>query len=749
MDACSQPSGFVADDSDCMDSSASIYPGAAEYCNGSDDDCDGAIDEYDAVDSSTWYADADGDGFGDAATTTPACSVPSGYVADATDCDDAAASTNPDADEYCDGHDDDCDGDVDEDSAVDADTWYLDGDGDGYGVDSSTSDACEQPSGYAAYGGDCDDGDTAYNPGAAETDCADPNDYNCDGSTTYTDADGDGFAACEDCDDADYNAHPGADEYCDGHDDDCDGDTDEDDAADVSTFYVDSDGDGYGDIGFSRDACSAPTGYVVDASDCDDGDAAISPGSVEVCGDGLDNDCDGTMLGCAWSGSSTLSSPDAKLTGEDIYDTAGWAVAALGDVDSDGYDDFVVGARDYDSNNGAAYLVLGPITGTSSLATASRWTLSGVNNEHFSFSIANVGDLDGDGEVELAVTEGDFYSSYSDYGTVYLYSGPLTSVSNFSDYSARIEGEGSTDEAGTALSGGMDVYGDGGDDMLIGAPYFTDASAASGYWHGSTYLFHGPVTGELSCADFDAQMVGTGVGTAPESGTDVAMLEDTNGDGLADILIGAPHGVNSAGVQTGLAFLVNGPVTGTVSLVSADAEWSGESSGDNVGSSVSSGGDVDGDGYGDLLIGAQGEDTVGASCGAVYLVLGPASAGGSIASAQAKLIGYAADDRLGEHAAAADDFDVDGFDDVVVASARNDLVGSSSGGAWVFFGPVSGTLHASTADAEFLGTSRTALGASLVSAGDVDGSGTPDLLIGAAYDGTGAGAAYLQLSPGM
>ena len=114
----------MADDSDCDDTVSTTYPGADEYCNGVDDDCDGVVDEDSAVDASPWYEDSDSDGYGNAAVVDVECYQPSGFVADDTDCDDTVSTTNPGADEYCDGVDNDCDGDIDEDSAVDATTWY-------------------------------------------------------------------------------------------------------------------------------------------------------------------------------------------------------------------------------------------------------------------------------------------------------------------------------------------------------------------------------------------------------------------------------------------------------------------------------------------------------------------------------------------------------------------------------------------------------------------------------------------------
>ena len=210
-------------------------------CDGTDNDCDGDVDEDDASDATTWFVDADADGYGNPSYRQRACDQPSGYVADDTDCDDGDASAHPGAAELCDGVDNDCQGDVDEDDATDASTWYADADGDGYGDAGSDATACSQPTGHVADDTDCDDADAAVNPGASE--------------------------------------------ICNGTDDDCDALTDEDDPdlADASTWYADGDGDGYGDAGSSLSACDQPTGYVADDTDCDDGDAGANPAAAELC----------------------------------------------------------------------------------------------------------------------------------------------------------------------------------------------------------------------------------------------------------------------------------------------------------------------------------------------------------------------------------------------------------------------------------------------------------------------------------
>ncbi len=292
-EACEQPDGYVENADDCDDANIDRFPGNVEVCNDLDDDCDQEVDEG-ATDFISSYADEDDDGHGDAAAPMTACGVPEGYTLEATDCDDDNRNVHPDALEVCNGVDDDCDDEIDEDDASDAAVWYIDADADGWGVPDSTITSCDQPTGYVTTDGDCADADARFHPGAAETDCTDPLDYNCDGSTGYADVDGDGWAACAECDDSNASANPDRTEVCDGADNDCDGTIDEGDAADASVWYADVDVDGYGDATVASAACDAPFGYVVDNTDCDDAVAAVNPGAIEMCNT-IDDDCDGTV----------------------------------------------------------------------------------------------------------------------------------------------------------------------------------------------------------------------------------------------------------------------------------------------------------------------------------------------------------------------------------------------------------------------------------------------------------------------
>ncbi|OGQ08237.1 MAG: hypothetical protein A3G32_08855 [Deltaproteobacteria bacterium RIFCSPLOWO2_12_FULL_40_28] len=257
-----------------------------------------------------------------------------GYNSD-EDCDDTNAAIHPDATEWCDEVDNDCDGLIDDDDSDvdDQTTWYADSDGDGYGVDdeATNTQACSQPTGYAGETEDSScDGDATQNPGAEEI-CDDEIDQDCDGvdeseadgdectpsAQSQTDDDGDGYCestvSCSDgstigdCDDADALYHPDAEEACvEGTPDyDCDGSAGSEDAECSDTTDVDDDGDGYSEA----------------EGDCDDANAARSPGIAEVCDDaGVDEDCDSSADD---ADSDCSASPDTDNDGDGYTENDG------------------------------------------------------------------------------------------------------------------------------------------------------------------------------------------------------------------------------------------------------------------------------------------------------------------------------------------------------------------------------------------------------------------------------------------
>jgi hypothetical protein len=274
---CSLPDGYVTDNTDCDDTDGNEYPGQM------------------------WYLDGDGDGYSDG-TSTMACERPADYylaselTATSGDCDDSDGAINPGATEVCDGVDNNCNMQTDEGVQ---NTYYADTDQDGFGDPDNPIMDCNLPAGYVTDNTDCDD--------------TDGNEY--PGQTWYLDGDGDGYSdgtstmACErpadyylaseltatsgDCDDSDGAINPGATEVCDGVDNNCNMQTDE---GLTSIYYADLDMDGYGDENNTVMACEAPEGYVTNDEDCDDNDPEVNPDAIEVC-NGIDDNCNGLIDG--------------------------------------------------------------------------------------------------------------------------------------------------------------------------------------------------------------------------------------------------------------------------------------------------------------------------------------------------------------------------------------------------------------------------------------------------------------------
>ncbi len=703
---------------DCDDDDASVHPGAAEGCDGKDTDCDGVLESTEL--------DQDGDGF------FPCLS----------DCDDADPLTYPGAAEICDGVDNDCD--------LSLPDSEEDRDGDGYVGCGDCVDtiAC----------GDCDDGDADVAPNLAEV-CGNGIDDNCNNLIDEDyDADADGYTTCDDCDDGNPDVYPGADEgpdsdgdgivECDGIDNDCDRFIDDD------ASCTDDDGDGYSELD----------------GDCDDRQFYTWPGAPER-PDRQDNDCDGAVdEGIEDIGAAHLRF-SGDLDGGEIassFSSSPRGYDPSVDLNGDGYADVVIGAYHYDvetegQDHGAAFVLFGRATadwaaldgaplveGATLLTEESAASWAG-------YSVALAGDLNGDGFGDFAVGAPHYSSTgVPNVGRVYIVFGKALGWGDTTLTSAALSTlEGlpgflaSYTFVGWGLAGGADVNGDGFDDLVVGAPYAESESAT-----GWAYVVPGGAEAwpaELRLTDV-ASVVGY-IDTV--IGRSVAIAGYVNGDGTEDFAIGAFHNVDtppgSVFPMLGNASFVGGA---SLSIDELDGvQYYGTVSNSYIAESLSGQVDVDNDGFEDILVGrvslegarnmvyvVRGTDNLDETYSIDYragLILTTSEEGGEECPCIVQGIG---------------DMNGDGRGDFAVGLPQSDLGGDAAGAVYIFHGrdgmeawgleegATIATLPITEADMILSGENPgDRLGAAL-GAGDLNGDGWQDLLIGApGWDSEGCG----------
>ena len=360
--------------------------------------------------------------------------------------------------------------------------------------------------------------------------------------------------------------------------------------------------------------------------------------------------------------------------------------------------------------------------------------------------MAGAGDVNGDGYDDILIgalfnDEGGTHAgqSYLIFGNS---SDSFSMDTALSNANASFIGEAEDDLSGCSVAGAGDVNGDGYDDILIGSTGNDEGANGAG----QTYLIFGSPNYRFSMDTALSNANASFIGEAEDdlSGCSVAGAGDVNGDGYDDIIIGAKWGHGDMG-QTYLFFGNSSDSFSMGTNVSnADASFIGEAGSDLSGCSVAGAGDVNGDGYDDILIGAIWSDEGGTEAGQTYLFFGNSSEsfsmGTNVSNADASFIGESDGDDSGISVAGAGDVNGDEFDDILIGAYHNGEGGYYAGQTYLFFGDSSNKfsmdMNVSNADASFIGEEeKNVCGASVAGAGDVNGDGYDDILIGAVVKG--------------
>jgi len=457
----------------------------------------------------------------------------------------------------------------------------------------------------------------------------------------------------------------------------------------------------------------------------------------------------------------TPATAAAALESNQVDARLGISVASAGDVNGDGYADVIAGAHFYDNgqaDEGAAFVYLGGGSGIADGGPSSAATsLTSSTSPWYGFSVASAGDVNGDGYSDVIVGAPYFDAGETDEGAAFVFLGGSAGIASGDTGSAATQLEsnqtnGSIVPLGfeayslgyVAVASAGDVNGDGYGDVIVGFPGYDDGQTDEG----AAFIFLGSATGipngnpSTAATRLESNQVSTGV-TPPYFGASVASAGDVNGDGYGDVIVGAA-GYSNGQTNEGAAFVFLGSPSGVADGNPATAATVLESNQASafLGFNVASAGDVNGDGYADVIVGASSYDNGQTDEGAAFVFLGSPTgiASGNPATAAAVLESNQDSAQFGSGVAGAGDVNGDGYADVIVGASMYDNGQTDEGAAFVFLGSPTGIAsgNPSTADARLESNQTSAeLGWSVAGAGDVNGDGYADVIVGAPYYSNG------------
>lgn len=481
---------------------------------------------------------------------------------------------------------------------------------------------------------------------------------------------------------------------------------------------------------------------------------------------------------------STLNGSNGfKVSGDGTDDYTGSTVSNAGDFNGDGFDDFLVGApylNDGGVYTGGAYVIFGKGTAgpanlnPSQLNGTNGFLLMGENGGDFAgMSVSAAGDFNGDGLGDILIGASgsgpdsgtvDVGAAYIVYGTKSVIGGPMSLSSLNGQNGFKLVGGGAGHGLGGAVASAGDFNKDGYDDVIIGAVGANGDATGSG----AAYVVLGRAavqSDSYNISSFGYKIGGIAVGDA--FGSSVAGGGDVNGDGFDDVVIGA-IGANSGGTDRGAAYVVFGKSQPTNVAVSGlggsnGFRMEGTGDGDRAGGVVAIVGDINGDGFDDVAVGAKFADEGGNNMGSVHVLFGHSGpftqtftlSGTTFDGVKGfKLVGAGDGDFAGGSVQAAGDLNGDGFEDLIVGAENAHVAQDERGLAYVYYGH-NDTFTASRSLAVMSDTVGFTLrgagandhfGAAVSYAGDLNGDGYSDLVVGAPNadpNGNESGAAYV------